>query len=139
MIDILPFDVGEIFLCDSAESSFYSNFFLFFRLGESWDIFGRFFVYFIHGVNSDVVFLARGRIFSQAENKLWVSSFLARNELFKDFPLYLVHSWERAHSQTDRPLVVTYTSCLAGNELVPSLTKNTASGFYKGKNIERFI
>jgi hypothetical protein len=42
-----------------------------------------------------------GRIFSQAGNELGTSSFLARNELLNDFPLQLVPSWERAHSQTD--------------------------------------
>jgi hypothetical protein len=43
----------------------------------------------------------RGRIFSQAGNKLGASSFLARNELLNAFPLYLVPSWERACSQID--------------------------------------
>jgi hypothetical protein len=42
-----------------------------------------------------------GRIFSQAGNELGVSSFLARNELFNAFPLYLVPSCERACSQID--------------------------------------
>jgi hypothetical protein len=51
---------------------------------------------------------SRGRIFSQAENEVGVSSLLARNKLFSVLP---------------------YTSCLAGNELVPKLTKNTAAGY----------
>jgi hypothetical protein len=50
--------------------------------------------------------VSRGRIYSQAGNKLGASSFLARNDLFTAF---------------------SYTSCLAVNELVPKLTKNTAS------------
>ncbi len=44
---------------------------------------------------------SRGRIFSQAGNKLGESSFLAGNEFLNDFPLHLVPCWERASSRTD--------------------------------------
>ncbi len=50
--------------------------------------------------------MSRGRIFSQAGNKLEASSFPARNKLSMLFP---------------------YTSFPAGNELLLKLTKNTAS------------
>jgi hypothetical protein len=43
----------------------------------------------------------RGRIFSQAGNKLGASSSLARNEFLNGFLPYLVTIWERACSQPD--------------------------------------
>ncbi len=50
--------------------------------------------------------MLRGRIFSQAGNHLAPSSFLAKNELINDRPLYLVPSWERARSQLTKNAVL---------------------------------
>ncbi len=51
---------------------------------------------------------------------------------FKPEAVFLVRlksSWERAHSHLGASFLVLflYTLCLAGNELAPNLTKNTAS------------
>ncbi len=44
---------------------------------------------------------SRGRIFSQAEKELGLSSFLSKSKVPNDFPFYLEHSWERTRFQTD--------------------------------------
>ena len=69
-------------------------------------------------ISFEVVFLVR----------LGTSSFPARHEVLNEFPKYLVLCWERARSQLCMRFSMSfpYTSCLAGNELEPSLTKNVA-------------
>jgi hypothetical protein len=42
-----------------------------------------------------------GCIFSQAGNELGTSLFLANNKFLNNYTLYLMHSCERARSQTD--------------------------------------
>ncbi len=75
----------------------------------------------------------RGRIFSQFGNEVYgksiESSFLAGNELaHSSFPAWLKIRPQAGYEQrTSFMVIVLYTSCLAGSELISSLTKNTAS------------
>jgi hypothetical protein len=51
-------------------------------------------------LTSENELISRVRIFSQAGNEVWTSSFLARN-LLNAFPVYLIPGWDLACFQTD--------------------------------------
>ncbi len=86
---------------------------------------GRFFV-----MLSTSLFPARHEIFScfPTDIKIYICG----------FPIHLVPSWEQARTQLDTrfSVVSPYTSCLAGNELVHNMTKNTISVFHKHHNFQ---